>query len=133
MIPEVERLRAALSAADPDQLALRCEQLLRRICARLAVPPVRVRVLDRRPASRRGELHGLYEWTDRDSAPVITVWMLTARRQQVVAFRTFLRTLLHELCHHLDYVLLGLERSLHTAGFYRRAGGLYRQLLPSRR
>jgi hypothetical protein len=34
--------------------------------------------------------------------------MRTAAHKRVVAFRTFLRTLLHELCHHLDYEWLGL-------------------------
>ena len=38
--------------------------------------------------------------------------MRTAQRAQVVKFKTFLRTLLHELCHHLDYQQLGLGRVL---------------------
>jgi hypothetical protein len=57
--------------------------------------------------------------------------MRTAQRHQVVRFRTFLRTLLHELCHHLDYELLELPDSFHTDGFYRRESSLLRQLLPS--
>jgi hypothetical protein len=47
----------------------------------------------------------------------------------VVAFRTFLRTLLHEFCHHLDYTLLGLQDSFHTEGFFRRESGLFSQLV----
>ncbi|MBK8019762.1 MAG: SprT-like domain-containing protein [Betaproteobacteria bacterium] len=31
--------------------------------------------------------------------------------------RTFLRTLLHELCHHLDYEMFRLEETFHTEGF----------------
>lgn len=120
----------ALKTGDPERTALACDHLLRRICARLAVPAVRVRVLADRPANRRGELHGLYDPGAPADAPRITVWMRTARRRQVVAFRTFLRTLLHELCHHLDYVLLHLDHSFHTAGFYKRESSLYRQLLP---
>jgi hypothetical protein len=54
--------------------------------------------------------------------------MLTAKRGQVVAFRTFLRTLLHELCHHLDYTLLHLRDSLHTQGFYQRESSLFHAL-----
>ena len=42
------------------------------------------------------------------------------RSAQVVAFRTFLRTLIHELCHHLDYELFLLEETFHTEGFYKR-------------
>ena len=46
----------------------------------------------------------------------ITLWMLTAKRGQVVAYRTFLRTLLHELCHHLDYTLPASPRLPAHAG-----------------
>jgi hypothetical protein len=56
--------------------------------------------------------------------------MRTAQRHQVVKFRTFLRTVLHELCHHLDYEMLGLTDSFHTDGFYKRESSLLRQLLP---
>ena len=56
----------------------------------------------------------------------------TAQRRQVVAFRTFLRTLLHELCHHLDYTLFELGYSFHTQGFYRRESNLMRQVLDNR-
>jgi len=55
--------------------------------------------------------------------------MRTAQHRRVVAFRTFLRTLLHELCHHLDYELLKLEDSFHTEGFFKRESGLFKQLV----
>ena len=54
--------------------------------------------------------------------------MITAKRGQVVAFRTFLRTLVHEICHHLDYTLLDLPDSLHTDGFYTRESNIVRRL-----
>jgi hypothetical protein len=54
--------------------------------------------------------------------------MLTAKRGQVVAYRTFLRTLMHEMCHHLDYQLLKLGESFHTDGFFRRESSLAHQL-----
>jgi hypothetical protein len=56
--------------------------------------------------------------------------MRTAKQQRVVAFRTFLRTLLHEMCHHIDYTLYGLAESFHTEGFFRRESSLVRQLTP---
>src|SRR5262249_59706355 len=94
------------------------------------VPPVRVKVLAARPHARWGELHGLYESAARQgNAPIITLWMRTARQKRVVAFRTFLRTLLHEMGHHLDYTLLRLEDSLHTQGFYQRESHLFHQLV----
>jgi hypothetical protein len=54
--------------------------------------------------------------------------MLTAKRGQVVAYRTFVRTLLHELCHHFDYTVLRLRDSLHTQGFYQRESSLFHAL-----
>jgi hypothetical protein len=51
--------------------------------------------------------------------------MRTAIRERVTSPRAFLSTLLHELCHHLDCVHLGLPESFHTRGFYARVDGLY--------
>ncbi len=98
------------------------------ICAALGVAPVRVRVLLRRPPLRGGELQGLYTPANGGGRDVVTVWMLTLKRGQVVAFKTFLRTVLHELCHHLDYHLLRLRDSLHTQGFYQRESSLFHAL-----
>ena len=55
--------------------------------------------------------------------------MRTASREQVVKFRTFLRTLVHEACHHLDYELFKLAETFHTQGFYNRESALVRELL----
>jgi len=92
------------------------------ICTAFRVSRVRVKVAERRPHDQRGELHGLYTPGPTDT---ITLWMFTAKRAQVVAARTFLRTLLHELCHHLDYTHLQLRDSLHTQGFYQRESSLF--------
>ena len=119
----------ALSRGDPRATALACTNLLRRVCARLGVTPPAVTVLAERPAGHWGELHGLYDPTQGPNG-TITVWMHTAKRGRVVAFRTFLRTLLHELCHHLDFALLQLSYSFHTTGFHKRESSLYQQLLP---
>jgi hypothetical protein len=97
------------------------------ICGSLRVPNVRVLVQGTRPSNTRGELHGLYTPHNSGSA-TIKVWMITAKRGNVVAFKTFLRTLLHEICHHLDYALLRLADSLHTDGFYRRESSLFYQI-----
>ena len=58
--------------------------------------------------------------------------MRTAKQKRVVAFRTFLRTLLHEVGHHIDYTLLRLPDSYHTEGFYKRESSLFYQLVPRR-
>ena len=56
--------------------------------------------------------------------------MKTAAKGQVVAFKSFIRTVLHELCHHIDYTYLDLDDSLHTEGFFRRESSLYKQIVP---
>lgn len=97
------------------------------VCAALRLPAVRVAVRAVRPSNRRGELHGLYQSAGRSQ--VISVWMFTAKRSQVVAYRTFLRTLVHEIGHHVDYEYLSLRDSFHTDGFFQRESSLVRQLL----
>ena len=107
------------------------QALLSNLTTRLKVPPVRAKVLTVRPSGNWGELHGLYEPTEDRTPPVITLWMRTVARKQVVAFRTFLRTLLHELCHHLDYELYKFPETFHTEGFYKRESNLLAQLAGS--
>jgi hypothetical protein len=55
--------------------------------------------------------------------------MRTVQKKQVVAFKTFLRTLIHEVCHHLDYDLFAFEETFHTEGFYKRESTLVAALL----
>ena len=49
---------------------------------------------------------------------------LAAALDEVVKFRTFLRTVLHEMCHHFDYELFMLAETFHTQGFYARESAL---------
>ncbi len=98
----------------------------------LELSPVRVEVLAARPHARWGELHGLYT-AERGRTPKIQLWMRTAKQKRVVAFRTFLRTLLHEVGHHIDYTGLRLADSYHTEGFYKRESSLFHQLVTDRR
>jgi hypothetical protein len=121
-------LELALRSDSRDEVERLSQALLSEVAARLKVPRVRVRVLSVRPSGQWGELHGLYEPYEDGTPPLITVWMRTVARKQVVAFRTFLRTLLHELCHHLDYELYKLPETLHTEGFYKRESSLLAQL-----
>ena len=122
-------LGAALKSENRSDVQALCQQLISALADGYHVPPVRVRVLARRPADGSGELHGLYEPEDQGQRARITVWMRTVQRKQVVAFKTFLRTLIHELCHHLDYELFALEETFHTEGFYKRESSLVAALL----
>jgi hypothetical protein len=123
------RLELALKAEDPVLARTVATQLLKGMTAALKTPPVRIEVLAVRPHDSRGELHGLYTPAEDETVAAIQVWMRTARHKRVVAFRSFLRTILHEFCHHLDYEYFGLDDSFHTEGFYKRESNLFRQLM----
>ncbi len=128
--PLIPRLALALSEENRVVVEELCRELAKAVTTRLNVPPLRVKVLAVRPSASWGELHGLYEPAQGRASAVITLWMRTAKQKRVVAFKAFLRTLLHELCHHLDYELFKLPDSFHTEGFYKRESSLFHQLVP---
>lgn len=127
--PLVGGLEEALAREDRRAVERAAGLLARGLLQMLELSPIAVQVLAVRPSTSDGELHGLY--TREEGQPTrIQLWMRTARHKRVVAFRTFLRTLLHELGHHLDYELLGLADSFHTEGFFQRESSLFRQVVP---
>ena len=77
--------------------------------------PLRVR------ENRATELFGDYN----PETMLIRVWMRTAVRKEITSFSTFLSTLCHEFCHHLDFKRFGFPDSWHTRGFYQRTAVLY--------
>ena len=129
--PLLPRLKTALEADDRPRVEGLCRELAAGILTRLGVPAVQLRVLAVRPADGYSELHGLYEGVEgRLRTARISLWMRTAKMKRPVAFKSFLRTLLHELGHHLDYEHFKLGDSFHTEGFYKRESSLFYQLLP---
>ncbi|HVQ31151.1 MAG TPA: hypothetical protein VMV21_16275 [Vicinamibacteria bacterium] len=129
LFPFVALLREALAQDLRRDVEAAAGRLVLGMTEMLEVPLVQVQVLAVRPSLRYGELHGLYT-NDPPRPPHIQVWMRTARHRRVVAFRTFLRTLLHEVGHHLDYTHLKLADSFHTEGFFKRESSLFYQLVP---
>src|ERR1043166_8076839 len=130
--PSVEQVNLPLASEDRATVQRATERMIRAITDALGVAPVKVQVLAARPHAKWGELHGLYT-AERGRTPVIQLWMRTAKQRRVVAFRTYLRTLLHEVGHHVDYTLLRLRDSMHTEGFYKRESSLFHQLVPEDR
>jgi hypothetical protein len=130
--PLVAALQAALASEDRALTQRATEHLIRALGEDLGLPAVRVEVLAARPHARWGELHGLYT-NERGRPPKIQLWMRTAKQRRVVAFRTYLRTLLHEVGHHIDYTYLRLADSFHTEGFYKRESSLFHQLVHEER
>src|SRR5262247_1227606 len=82
--PPVARIRRALAAEDRPGVQIACQRLIDALVDGYKVPPIRVRVLARRPSGDYGELHGLYEPEEGTTRARITVWMRTAQRRQVV-------------------------------------------------
>lgn len=88
LLAAVETLAAALGAEDRRQGQDISQRIVNHLCRRLGVRSVRVQVQGVRP-SRRGEPHGLYtQYGNSSHNDSVQVWMRTAKRGEVVAFRT---------------------------------------------
>src|SRR3981081_786607 len=106
----------------------RGQALLDVLDAAAGLPPCKLTVADRpqRHRTRGGRLelktYGYYRiaWEATPQRGTIRIYNLTAIRQQVLAPKVFLETLLHEWVHHYDFAGLQLDRSPHTSGFYNR-------------
>ncbi|MFO1315176.1 MAG: hypothetical protein U1F58_06190 [Burkholderiales bacterium] len=120
----VAAIATLLPAGDRAGLQKATQSLIDALVAGFDVPPVDMRVLAVRPSDLDGELHGLYEPDEDRPVARITVWMRTAQKKQVVAFRSYVRTVVHEFVHHLDYEHFKLPETFHTEGFYRRESSL---------
>ncbi len=125
----VNAIETTLRNEDKGEIEMLSQKFVSALTTRLKVPVLRVKVLAVRPHNSGGELHGLYNPCTEKLPASMSVWMRTAQQKRVVAFRTFLRTLLHEICHHLDYEYFRFSYSFHTEGFYKRESSLFHQLV----
>ena len=118
-------IEMAMKADAMPEVRRGCEEFLRTASDFYNVPRCNVRVLAARPLRVREysttELFGDYHL----DTMLIRVWMRTAVRKEITSFGTFLSTLCHEFCHHLDVQRFGFRNSWHTRGFYERTAALY--------
>jgi hypothetical protein len=118
-------IESALTAGSTTAVRAACAAFLAAAARFYAVPEPGVRVLASRPLrvyeTGSTELFGDYD----PATSLIRVWMRTAVQRKVTSFGTFLSTLCHEFCHHLDLRLLGFPGTPHTRGFYERTAVLY--------
>ncbi len=121
-----EALTAALEGGSVAGTGRAAQALVTELCRLLGVRNLPIEVKGARPRNARGELHGIFY----PDAPRIVLWTRTALRHDVVKPKTFLRTLMHELAHYLDYALLRLGNSYHTRGFFKRESFLVRAVFP---
>ncbi len=101
----VKGLESAIKASAAPDVRKACAEFLTIASEFYKVPPCGIRVLAARPLRVREswatELFGDYH----PETMLIRVWMRTAVRKEVTSFGTFLSTLCHEFCHHLDFQL----------------------------
>ena len=122
------KLIASTSANEREALG---QKLLDNICRSLKIPRTRLRVFEKRqPHKLRGgklayKLYGTYNC----ETAVIEIANLTSVRKQVVAGKTFLDTLIHELMHHIDRKFLRIPSTPHSPGFYKRIEDLKTKLM----
>jgi hypothetical protein len=125
-LPRIAKsIEEEMKAGKTSDVRLACAEFLEASTRFYGVPHCGVRVLAARPLRVREswstELFGDYT----PESMLIRVWMRTAVLTEVTSFGTFLSTLCHEFCHHLDYQKLRFHDSWHTRGFYDRAAALY--------
>src|SRR5256885_15323035 len=115
----------ATKAENGTDVRRACAEFLEATSQFYKVSDCDVRVLAARPLRVReswaSELFGDYN----PEAMLIRVWMRTAVRKEITSFGTFVSTLCHEFCHHLDFQRFGFPDSWHTRGFYERTAALY--------
>ncbi len=118
-------IEAAMQTDKAADVRRACAEFLAEASRLYRVPTCDVRVLAARPLRVREhwttELFGDYH----PETMLIRLWMRTAVRKEVTSFGTFLSTLCHEFCHHLDFQSFRFADSWHTRGFYERTAALY--------
>lgn len=118
---------SAMKTEDMTDVRQVCADFLGTASDFYRVSPCGIRVLAARPLRVREqsttELFGDYH----PDTMLIRVWMRTAVSKDITSFGTFVSTLCHEFCHHLDFLKFGFGDSWHTRGFYERTAALYHQ------
>ncbi len=119
------KIKQALANDDRKGLQTACKEMLIALSAAYDVAPPTVKVLAARPLKTTDnwvwETFGDYD----PETTQIRLWMRTAVQKKATSYGTFLSTLCHEFCHHLDMVSLDLPDTFHTRGFYERTASIY--------
>lgn len=119
------QLKEALPEEDRKLIQPIVKDMLHELSLAYNVKLPGIKVLNARPREIRkhwvSETFGDYDF----ETALIRLWMRTAVQKKPTSYGTFLSTLCHEFCHHLDVVAFDLPNTFHTRGFYERAGLLY--------
>ena len=115
-------IESAMKAGKATDVRRACAEFLAETSKFYQTPTCGVRVLAARPLRVREhwvtELFGDYH----PESMLIRLWMRTAVRKEVTSFGTFLNTLCHEFCHHLDFHRFRFLRLVAYTGVLRAYG-----------
>ena len=127
---KVGDLAVWLAEGDQSRVKETTQMVLDLLCDAAEISPTKLKLKDTADSRIKGDklIMKLYGTCEPDGT--ITVAFRTAVRHKVFAFKTFLRTVIHEYVHWYDHRKLNLGASFHTSGFYQRVRDLYTQLLP---
>ena len=118
-------IESAMQSGSSADVGPTCAGFLDTASDSYKIPSCGFRALAARPLRVRenwaSELFGDYN----PESMLIRIWMRTAVRKEITSFGTFLSTLCHEFCHHLDFQRFRFPDSWHTRGFYERTATLY--------
>ncbi|MBS1956400.1 MAG: hypothetical protein JST89_19595 [Cyanobacteria bacterium SZAS-4] len=118
-------LKAVMKTDDRKQVQAASASLITAMAKAFMVAPPPLKVLNARPL-KVTENYATETFGDYDfESTAIRLWMRTAVQKKTTSYGTYLSTLCHEFCHHLDVVALELPHTYHTRGFYERAAILY--------
>ncbi|MEK7865613.1 MAG: hypothetical protein AAB434_02955 [Planctomycetota bacterium] len=123
-VEAASRLAGGLVANDRIAVEVASQAIVSSLCRSLGVRDLPVKVGYKRLVRGRVQFYG---FCGKDG--YMTLYFRTGKTNKPVAHKTYLRTLVHELTHHLDWVHLRLLHSFHTKGFYGRVRSLYQGLL----
>src|SRR5438552_16671076 len=125
LLAHAKSIETAMEAGTNVSVRQACTEFLTATSEFYRTPTCGISVLAARPLRVRedwaSELFGDYN----PEAMLIRVWMRTAVRKEITSFGTFVSTLCHEFCHHLDFQRFGFPDSWHTRGFYERTAAPY--------
>lgn len=120
-----KQLEEFMAEENKKEMQVACNAIATYVSDSFQIEAPQVRVLGVRPRKGTGyDVEELYADYDLDTKK-IRLWMRTAVLEKVTSYGTFLSTLCHEICHHLDVVYFDFPNTFHTRGFYERAGILY--------
>jgi len=124
-------LTRALNERNDFEISKYSNELISILSMSYKLPTVKIHTGGKRIINRRNQMLGVHRTRDlgkKTQRSSISVFSRTAKRQQYVKPKTFLRTLIHEFMHHFDRYNLELVYEYHTKGFYNRVTTVYNQL-----